>query len=282
MAATGGLMIAGAGPTAAGARGVTVSRAGAGPDPIVRQFMCPLPVIGTQSVTISVVPPALDTATVGVPTPHLPVTATGTFAAAARLVISFLGAEWAEGTGVMTGEVDSPQGPANESVPFAVPRTDVATGSGPLSVSGFGTLPSMTFSRPGDGKVLATGLTVHFSLLTSGGGQTFLSPFNVTCTLASGQSGTVASFRILPAPAPSLNWAHGTATSPPATRPTSPTPSPVTSRPAPPPSPAPTPPPRPSPRAPLLLWPAGIAMAGGLGGAAWWLLRRWLAQRPAR
>jgi hypothetical protein len=95
---------------------------------------------------------------------------------------------------------------------FTVPRTDVATGSGPLSVSGFGTLPSMTFSRPGDGEVLVTGLTFHLSLLTSGGGQTFLSPFNITCTLASGQ----------------------------------------------------------------------IVVAGGLGGAAWWLLRRMSASRPAR
>lgn len=172
-AAAGSLVIAGAGP-AAGAWGVTVGRAGAGPSPIVRQFMCPLPIIGTQSVTLSVVRPAVDTATVGVPTPRLPITPTGTLAAAARLAISFLGAEWAEGTGVVTGEVDSPQGPAKESVPFTVPRTDVATGSGPLSVSGSGTLPSMTFSRPGDGEILATGLTVHFSLLTSGGGQTFL------------------------------------------------------------------------------------------------------------
>lgn len=288
-AAAGSLMIAGAGPAAAGAWGVTVSRAGPGPGPgqIVRQFMCPLPIIGTQSVTVSVVPPAVDTATVGVPTPRLPITATGTFAAAARLVVSFLGAEWAEGTGVVTGEVDSPQGPAKESVPFTVPRTDVATGSGPLSVSGSGTLPSMTFSRPGDGEVLATGLTVHFSLLTSDGGQTFLSPFNVTCTLASGQSDAVASFRILPAPAPSLNSPRGTAASPPPPRPApSPTASPVTSSPAPPPSPAPAPP----PRLPLLvsylvsylLWPVGIVVACGLGGAAWWRLRRWLARRPAR
>jgi hypothetical protein len=153
----------------------------------------------------------------------------------------------------------------------------------------------MTFSRPGDGEILATGLTVHFSLLTSGGGQTFLSPFNVTCTLAPGQSDAVASFRILPAPAPALSPTHGTATSPPVPRPTpSPTQSAVTSSAAPPPSPAPTPRTKLSALASYLLWavlsalasyllwPVGIVVAGGLGGAAWWLLRRWLAQRPAR
>jgi hypothetical protein len=79
----------------------------------------------------------------------------------ARLVVSLLGAEWAEGTGVMAGEVDSPQGTVKESMGFTVPRTDVATGSGPLSVSGFGTLPSMIFSRPGDGEILVTGLKVR-------------------------------------------------------------------------------------------------------------------------
>lgn len=271
---------------AAGVWGVTVSQAEAGRAAIVRQFMCPLPIIGTQSITISVVPPALDTATVDVPTPRLLITATATFAAAARLVVSFLGAEWAEGAGVVTGEVDSPEGPVKENVPFTVPRTDVATGSGPLSVSGSGTLPSMTFSRPGDGEVLVTGLTVHFSLLTSGGGQTFLSPFNITCSLASGQSAAVASFRILPAPAPSLSPSGGTATRSPTPRPTSsspsPAPSPVTSSPAPPPQPSPTPPSDPSSLAFRLLWPVGIVVVGGLGGAAWWLLRRWLAQRSAR
>ena len=265
---------------AAGIWSVTASRAEAGPAPIVRQFMCPLPIIGTQSMTLSVVPPALDTATVGVPTPRLPVTATATFAAAARTVVSFLGAEWAEGTGVMTGEVDTPQRQAKASVPFTVPRTDIATGSGPLSVSGSGTLPAMTFSRAGDGEVLVTGLTVHFSLLTSGGGQTWLSPFNITCDLASGQSSAVASFRILPV-APSPKATHGTATSSPAPRPTRPTrptprptPSPVTTSPAPPLSLTPTPPRKPSSPVSHLLWPVGIVVVGGLGGLAWWLLRR--------
>jgi hypothetical protein len=280
---------------AAGVWSVTASQAGAGTATIVRQFTCALPIIGTQSVTISVVPPALDTATVGVPTPRLVIPATGTVAPAARLVVSFLGAEWAEGTGVMAGEVDTPQGTIKQSMPFTVPRTDVATGSGPLSFPGSGTLPSLTFSRPGVGEVLVTGLTFHLSLLTSGGGQALMSPFNITCTLASGQSGAVASFRILPAvPGPSPSPARGTATSSPSLRPASPTPSSapglVTSSPAPQPSPAPIPPAKPSFLASYLqsflardlLWSMGIVGVGTLGGVAWSLLRRWLARRPAR
>jgi hypothetical protein len=281
------------GVVAAAVWSVSGSRAEAGTAPIVRQFICPLPIIGAQSVTVSVVRPALDTAIVGVPTPRLPVTATATVAAAARLVVSFLRAEWAEGTGVMTGEVETPQGRVAERMPFTVPRTDVATGSGPLSVPGFGTLPSMTFGRPGHGEVLATGLTFHLSLLTSDGGQTFLSPFNITCTLASGQSDAVESFRILPPPAPLLKRARGTATSSPTPRPTpsptlspsrtpSPSPSSVISGTDPQPSPTPTPSPKPSPRAPHLLWAVGTVVVGGVGGAAWWLLRRWSAQRPSR
>ena len=232
---------------AAASWSVTASQAEAGPTSIVRQFICPLPVIGAQPVSISVARPALDTATVGVPTPHLRITAKATMAAAARLVVSFLGAEWAQGTGVMTGKVESPQGLRTESMPFTVPRTDVATGSGPLSVSGFGILPSTTFSRPGDGEILATKLTVHFSLLNPGGGQTWLSPFNITCTLAPGQSDAVASFRILPATALSRDPARDTAPISPMPRPMgSPAPSPVTSSLAPPPSRAPSPPPEPS------------------------------------
>jgi hypothetical protein len=262
--------------------------------------MCPLPVIGTQSVTISVVLPALDTVPVGVPTRRLLMTATGTVTAAARLVVNVLDAEWAEGTGVMTGEVDTPQGTVKQSVPFTVPRTDIATGSGPLSVSGSGTLPSMTFSRPGDGEVLATGFTFHLSLLTPSGGQAFMSPLDITCTLASGQSDAVASFRILPAVStPSPSPTRSTATpSPSPTRSTAtPSPSPTRSTATPSPTPRPTPsptkshvtsspaPPSPTPN-PLyllyLLWLVKIAVVGGLGGAALWLLRRWLAKRPAR
>lgn len=264
---------------AAGVWSVTASRAGAGPAPIVRQFMCSLPVVGTQAVTISVVPPALDTVNVGVPSPRLRLTATGTVTSAARLVVKFLGAKWAEGTGVMKGKVATPQGTLKESMPFTMPRTDVATGSGPLSASGFGTLPSITFSRPGDGEIFATGLTFHLSLLNSAGGQTFMSPLNVTCTLASGQNDAIESFRILPAAVStaSPNPTRSTATRPPSPHPTS-TPSPVTSGPAPPPSPAPAPPPKPSSPVPFLLWPVGIAVvAGVLGWGAWWLLRHWLA-----
>jgi hypothetical protein len=266
---------------AAGVWSVTASRAEAGTAPIVRQFMCPLPFVGTQAVNISVVPPALDTVNVGVPSPRLLLTATGTVTSAARLVVSFLGAEWAEGTGVMKGGVATPQGTFRESMPFTVPRTDVATGSGPLSASGFGTLPSMTFSRPGDGEIFATGLTFRLSLLNSAGGQTFMSPLNVTCTLASGQSDAIESFRILPAAAStaSPNPIRSTVTHSPSPYPTPrPTPTPVPTSPAPPPSPPPAPPPNPPTFVPSLLWPVGIAVVvGGLGWGAWWLLRHWLA-----
>lgn len=266
---------------AAGVWSVTAGQAEAGTVPIVRQFMCPLPYVGTQAVTISVVPPALDTVSVGVPSPRLRLTATGTVTSAARLVVSFLGAEWAEGTGAMEGKVATPQGTFKKSMSFTVPRTDVATGSGPLSVSGFGTLPSMTFSRPGDGEIFVTRLTFRLSLLNSAGGQTFMSPLNVTCTLASGQSDAIKSFRILPA-APSTaspDPIRSTVTrsrSPSPRRTPTPTPTPVTSSPAPSPSPTPVPPPKPSSFARNLLWLAGIVVVGGLGGAAWWLRRRGL------
>jgi hypothetical protein len=268
---------------AAGVCSVAASRAEARLAPIVQQYTCLLPIIRTQSVTISVVRLDLDTATVGLPSPRLPVTAAGTAAAAAR-VVSFLGAEWVRGTAVTTGEVDTPQGLVEEGMRFTLPHTDVATGSGPLSASGSDTLPTMAFSRPGEDKIFVTGLRFHIGLPTSDSGQTFLSPFSTTCTLASGQGDAVASFRILRTPAPALSPdpTRGTAASSPSPRSTTgPAPSPVITSPAPPP-PAPTSPPKPSSLTPYLLWPVGMVVVGGLGGAAWWLLRRWLTHRPAR
>jgi hypothetical protein len=119
---------------AAGVWSVTASRAEAGPAPIVRQFMCPLPFVGTQAVTISVVPPALDTVNVGVPSPRLRLTATGTVTSAARLVVSFLGSRSPTGAG---------QGRQNRD-PLAATRK---------TAGGSSSLPALPRGGAGDGVV---------------------------------------------------------------------------------------------------------------------------------
>lgn len=184
--------------------GLTVSRAAADPGTVVLQYSCPLPIIGGQPLTATFTwPSALDTVTLDTHTARLPVAVTGSVAAAARTLASLVGAEWIQGTADVTAEVDAPQGDISETMTFTVPRTNVSSGSGPLVVPASGPMPSMFFSQTGTGTVVVSGLVIHLATLTSTGSLTSLGDIDEACTLDSGQSDVVGSFRILPAPTPS-------------------------------------------------------------------------------
>jgi NACHT domain len=179
---------------------LTVTRAVADPGPVVQQYTCQLPIVGAQPLTASIAwPSGLNTATVGSPTPRLPVAMTGTMGPIVGTAASVAGAEWVEGTSDVTAEVVAPQGGISRKVALAVPRTNVSDGSGTLTVSATGPLPSLDFSQPGSGEVIVRGMVVHLATLTSSGGPTWLGEVSITCTLNSGQNDVVASFRILPA-----------------------------------------------------------------------------------
>jgi hypothetical protein len=181
------------------ALGLTASGAAAGQVPIVLQYSCQLPLVGGQSLTTTFVwPSGLQTATVDTRTRSLPVAVTGTVASAARIVVSFASIEWIEGTADVSAEILAPQGDISENVKLTVPRTNVSTGSGPLTVPASGLIPSVLLSQTGQAKVIVGTVVIHLATLTASGALSVLGNINVSCTLEPGQTGVVASLQILP------------------------------------------------------------------------------------
>jgi hypothetical protein len=228
--------------------GFRASGAVAAQVPISLQYSCKLPYIGGQSLTATFAwPSALNKATVGTRTPRLPVQVAATVGSAARTLVSIARIRWIEGTAQVDAIVMAPQGNISEKVKLAIPRTDVSTGSGPLTVPASGLTPSVLPSQTGHAKVIIQSVAIHLTTLTASGALSSLGDLSFRCTLDSGQTGVVASLRILAASAsPS---ASASARSSPTTQ-VAPAPAPAagpTTTPAPTPAPAPTPVPTPAP-----------------------------------
>ena len=143
-------------------------------------------------------PSGLQTTTVDTRTPSLPVEVAGTVASAARTVVSFASIEWIEGTADVSAEIMAPQGDISENVKLTVPRTNVSTGSGPLTVPASGSIPSVLLSQTGQAKVVVGAVVIHLATLTASGALSVLGNITVSCTLDSGQTGVVSSLQILP------------------------------------------------------------------------------------
>jgi hypothetical protein len=227
---------------AGSALGLMASGAVAGQVPVILQYSCKLPVVGGTALTASFVwPSGLQTAMVGTRTPSLPVAVTATVASAARTVVSFAGIEWIEGTADVSADIIAPQGDISEKVKLSVPRTNVSTGSGPLTVPASGRIPSVLLSQTGQATVVVGAVVIHLATLTASGTLSVLGNISVSCALDSGQSGLVSSVQILPVASPTAR--PGSATQPAPTPTPTPTPtrtSTATHSPTPAPSPSPS------------------------------------------
>jgi hypothetical protein len=181
------------------ALGFTSSGAVAGQVPVILQYSCQLPVVGRTAVTATFGwPSGLQTTTVDTRTPSLPVEVAGTVAPAARTVVRLASIEWIEGTADVSAELMAPQGDISEKVKLTVPRTNVSTGSGPLTVPASGSIPSVLLSQTGHAKVVVGAVVIHLATLTASGALSSLGNLSLSCTLDSGQTGVVASLQILP------------------------------------------------------------------------------------
>lgn len=192
----------------------TASGATAGQVPVTLQYSCQLPIVGGTALTATFVwPSGLQTATAGTRTPSLPVEVAATVASAARTVVSFAGIEWIEGTADVSAEIMAPQGDISESVELTVPRTNVSTGSGPLTVPASGPIPSVLLSQAGQAKVVVKALVIHLATLTVSGTPSILGNLSLSCTLDPGQTGLVTSVQILPVASPAASTAQAAPTS---------------------------------------------------------------------
>lgn len=216
------------------ALGLTVGSAMADQMPITLQYSCRLPVVARTSLTAKFAwPSGLLTTTADTRTPSLPVEVAGTVGSAARTVVTFAGIKWIEGTADVRAEIIAPQGEISEKMKLIVPRTDVSTGSGPLTVPASGPIPSVLLSQPGQAKVVVRSVVIHLATLTASGALSELGNISLPCTLDAGQTGVVSSLRILPVTSPSARSSS-------AAQPSPRLPTPAHTTPAPTPTPAPT------------------------------------------
>ncbi len=218
------------------ALGLTVGSAMAGQMPITFQYSCRLPVVGSTSLTAKFAwPSGLLTTTADTRTPSLPVEVAGTVGSAARTVVTLARIKWIEGTADVRAEIIAPQGDISENVKLTVPRTNVSTGSGPLTVPASGPIPSVLLSQPGQAEVVVRSVVIHLATLTASGALSKLGNISLPCTLDAGQTGVVSSLQILPVTSP---IARSSSAAQPAPR--LPTQAPTTQAPSPTPAPAPT------------------------------------------
>jgi hypothetical protein len=174
--------------------------AAANPGGVTLRYSCSLPPFPVQiTLTGQVTWNAPESLPVGRPTPAYDFDITATVDASASQLAQFLGVAAVEGTVDGAVVVRAPEGDIPVSKSESVPLVHIPA-SGPIIIHATGTTPSLVFHRPGLATiVLNPGLAVHMDLKRADGGAAPISHADVSCALAPGQNGTVASIEIAPA-----------------------------------------------------------------------------------
>ncbi|MFI7102573.1 DUF6801 domain-containing protein [Streptomyces sp. NPDC050161] len=176
-------------------------------------YTCSYRLIGDHPMAASVVWNAPHTHVVGRATPRSPINTAATVSSAVTQALRLAGAATVDGIADVSAVVASPQGDIPMSMRLKVPVTKVP-GSGALTVKASGTLPSLVFRKPGEGKVIVGGIAMHITPRDASGDETALGKVDSTCALNSGQDGVLAAFKIRPAdprPTPSPTQGKPTA-----------------------------------------------------------------------
>ncbi|BBC35362.1 hypothetical protein SGFS_066560 [Streptomyces graminofaciens] len=187
--------------------------ASADPAPRSLRYTCPFPLIGDQPMTASVVWNASDTHVVGKATPRMPIDTTAKVGADVTNTLRVVGARTVEGTADVHAVVAAPEGRIPVKVTLRVPRTAVPE-SGPLTVPANGTIPSLTFRRPGPAKIVVGAIDLHLTPRDGDGDETLAGKVDTSCDLNGGQDGVLASFTVVRPPTRPSPTASGTAKEP--------------------------------------------------------------------
>lgn len=202
-ASAGSLMIAGAGPAAAGEHVVSATF----------QYTCVDPSVswaGSQPMTGKLSWGFVSPMMVGQHTQALGISAVASVTSVEMGVLNSFGATSVQGTAEAPVEVHAPQGDISLTVPLGVPKTSVPS-SGSMEVNATGTPPVLIPSRPGDGTITAgSTLTLQLTPLNASGGPTALGTVDATCTMDAGQNPVLGSFVITPKPSTAPAVVHPT------------------------------------------------------------------------
>ncbi|MER5529427.1 DUF6801 domain-containing protein [Streptomyces sp. NPDC002677] len=165
------------------------------------RFACTFSGLGGASMTASIVWNASDTYTVGRSTPRVPIEATTAVDPLVPQSLRAFGATSIQGSAEAATVVTAPGGDIDRTLPLDIPVTQLPS-SGPLTLKANGAMPPLRFTRAGTARVAVGDVTLHLTPRRADGSPTQLGTVNASCQVDSGQSGTVTSLRILPAPRP--------------------------------------------------------------------------------
>lgn len=213
--------------------GTSVGTAAATSVQVTLQFNCSS-VYGDVPMTAVVQASAPASATVGVPTPAVELTASVTAdSPVIGIAIGATGATSVEGGGKAVTTATSAQGKQSKTVQMVIPETPIAD-SDEVTVKAFGTFPPVTYTRPGTATIAFTSLQGQV-IPIAGNGSEPVGPIAISCTLAAG-NGVLYSLPVLAALASSGAPQPGSTSPSPTTHGASPTtrgPSPTTHGPSP-------------------------------------------------
>ncbi|MCX4834439.1 hypothetical protein OG746_37610 [Streptomyces sp. NBC_01016] len=149
-------------------------------------------------MTATVVWNASHTHTVGRPTPLQPIRTAATVGSNVIRTLRFVGAATVEGTAEVHAIVAAPEGNLPVTMRLKVARTAVRD-SDALTVPASGTIPSFVFHRSGPAKIIVGSIDLHLTPRNADGDETPAGKIDTSCDLNSGQSGLLATFKVIPA-----------------------------------------------------------------------------------
>jgi hypothetical protein len=157
-------------------------------------YTCSFPLIGNQTVPVSITAAVPSSAVVNQPTPAFAVTATVTVPSNATAGLNLVGAKTVAGTATANATVTDGSSIA-APVNLTVPTTNVPA-SGTFNVVSSGNAPSETLTQTGTATITVGSFSTTLTPRNANGQPTGLGTFTSNCTLNAGQSNTLATFPV--------------------------------------------------------------------------------------
>jgi len=160
------------------------------------QYNCTFPLIGSQSVSVTVSADIPASVPVNTSTPAFTINTQANAGRNAGNSLRLLGARTIDGTATAGTHLTAPGVDLNLTVPITIPRQNVAS---PLVLNATGSAPAIQFPQAGTAQINVGEIALqNLHPRTANGGDTGLGTFNAPCTQVAGQNTLLATVQITP------------------------------------------------------------------------------------
>lgn len=158
------------------------------------QYNCTFPIIGSQSVSVTISADIPTSVPVNTLTQPFTINTSANAGRNAGNSLRLLGGRTIDGSATAGAHLTAPGVDLNLSIPITIPRQNVAS---PLVLNASGTAPAVQFSQPGTATISVGQISLqNLHPRTANGGDTSLGTFNAPCTQVAGQNTTLATVTI--------------------------------------------------------------------------------------